>query len=619
MDESGARHLLAELERYADGLLVNFTGREWLVERVRAWQADPYAKPFLLIQGTAGIGKSAFAAHLWRTQRMVTAVHFCIAGRGGTTEPLTFVEVLSAQLAAALSGFAEVRRRVIDAYARQTVQIQAEVQTGEVHPGGRVTGVAVQFRLESIPPEQAFDLLIRRPLREVAAAGELPPVLLLVDALDEALTHHTPPAILHLLQKSGDLPLQVRWVLTSRPEPRVTQALADLPVEILDAADPRHQADVRQYLCARVGELEQTARAWGMGRDALVEHLGQRSEWNFLYLTSVWPDLAEGRIPSPEKLPVGLDGYYRYLLDTRVGAAAWGEWGADLMEVLLALQEPVDLATLACFLGWEPRLTYQRALRVAQVLSPALLQAGRYFRHHWSLAEFLRDRARAGPWWCDLTGRHRQIAESILSGWGGLEAGLPGLRRIKEANYGTRHLVAHLIEGGQYEQAASLLRLEWEESPHPVHVWYTVHERIGTLQDFERDLQRAWKTVSAINRSAAQQGQTCSRLEDEVRYALIQASLNSLADNIPPALVVALVEKNLWLPTQGLSWIKRMPNEHQQVEALIGILPYLPMELIDDALNVAQRINHPEKRARALIAAASFLYFEQKNKFWQRR
>ncbi len=102
MDESGARHLLTEFERHADGLLVNFTGREWLVERVRDWQADPNAKPFLLIQGTAGIGKSAFAAHLWRTRRMITAAHFCIAGRGGTTEPLTFVEVLSAQLAAAI-------------------------------------------------------------------------------------------------------------------------------------------------------------------------------------------------------------------------------------------------------------------------------------------------------------------------------------------------------------------------------------------------------------------------------------------------------------------------------------------------------------------------------------
>ncbi len=182
----------------------------------------------------------------------------------------------------------------------------------------------------------------------------------------------------------------MRWVLTSRPEPQVTQALADLPVEVLDAADPQHQADVRRYPARPPRRTGKTARVWGIGGDALAELLGQKSEWNFLYLTGIWPDLAEGRIPSPENLPVGLDGYYRYLLGTRVGSRDWQEWGADLLEVLLALQEPVDLETLSSFLGREPRLTHQRVGQVAQVLSTALLQEGRYFRHHWSLAGFLQ-------------------------------------------------------------------------------------------------------------------------------------------------------------------------------------------------------------------------------------
>ncbi len=363
--------------------------------------------------------------------------------------------------------------------------------------------------------EQAFGLVIRRPLWKVTEAGSLPPTLILVDALDEALTYHSTPNILHLLQKCNDLPPQVRWVLTSRPEPQVTQALADLPVEILDAADPQHQADVRQYLRARMGELEKTARIWGMDGETLTELLGQRSEWNFLYLTGIWPDLAEGRISSPENLPVGLDGYYRYLLGTRVGSRDWQEWGADLMEVLLALQEPVDLETLSSFLGWEPSPTHQRVGRVAQVLSPALLQEDRYFRHHWSLAGFLYDRKRADSWWRDLKAGHRRIAARILAAWGGLEAGLPGLREITEADYGTRHLVAHLIEGGEYEQAARLLRLEWKESGRLVHAWYAVHERIGTPQDFERDLRRAWQAASALNREAARQSQTYPRLGDE--------------------------------------------------------------------------------------------------------
>ncbi len=214
---------------------------------------------------------------------------------------------------------------------------------------------------------------------------------------------------------------------------------------------------MRRYPARPPRRTGKTARALGNRRGRPGRTLGQKSEWNFLYLTGIWPDLAEGRIPSPENLPVGLDGYYRYLLGTRVGSRDWQEWGADLLEVLLALQEPVDLETLSSFLGWEPRPTHQRVGQVAQVLSTALLQEGRYFRHHWSLAGFLRDPQQAGPWWCDLKAGHRRIAGRILAAWGGLEAGLPGLRNLERPDYGLRYVAIHLVEGEAWPQAYRLL------------------------------------------------------------------------------------------------------------------------------------------------------------------
>jgi len=198
------------------------------------------------------------------------------------------VETLSAQLADALPGFARARQRVLEAYSHPTVSIQSRVSTGEVHKGGQVIGVAVYpiLFLSGIPADQAFDLLIRRPLWEMADTKGLPPVLILVDALDEAFTdNQSRPNILDLLRQSGDLPPAVRWLLTGRPEPRIAEGLTGLPLEILDATVPQHQDDVRAYIRARLSELEATAARWRVDGEALIDLLGRRVEWNFLYLT----------------------------------------------------------------------------------------------------------------------------------------------------------------------------------------------------------------------------------------------------------------------------------------------------------------------------------------------
>jgi hypothetical protein len=607
MDKSHAQRTPQYFHQHAEGLLRNFTGREWLVERVCAWRDDPQARPFALIQGTAGIGKSAFAAHLWLEQKMVTAVHFCIGGSGGTTDPLTFVETLSAQLADALPGFARARQRVLEAYSRQPMSIQSQVSTGEVHEGGQVTGVAVYPILSGIPVEQAYDLLIRRPLWEIADTDGLHPALILVDALDEALTYRFRPNILGLLRQSGDLPPAVRWLLTSRPEPRITEALTGLPLEILDATVPQHQDDVRAYIRARLGELEATAARWRVDGEALIDLLGKRVEWNFLYLTSIWGDLAQGRFASPEDLPPSLDDYYRYLLDTRIGHEAWDEWGADLLEVLLALQEPVDLETLSAFLGWPPRPTLQRLNRIAQTLSPTFFQQGLYYRHHWSLVEFLRQPKQTQLWYCDLVQGHRRIAAALLRRWGGLEAGLPALRDLEAPDYGTCYLVSHLLQGGQYDEVARLLRLEWDWNGRPVHAWYTVHERIGTPQDFLRDLQRAWQAAAEANREAAEKGRWCPCLGDEIRYALLEASLHSLAGNIPPKLLAALVREGVWTPAQGLSYARQVPEDGQRAEALAGLAPHLPRELLAEALAAVREIRYAGDRSKTLVGLASHL------------
>jgi len=453
--------LLQNFRDYAQGRLEGFTGREWLVEKVRAWLGRPDAPPFLLILGEPGIGKSAFAAHLWLDHGLPHAVHFCIAELGGTIAPLSFVESLNQQLKDNLTGFAEAFRQVQEeryADARRPIHVEAHVQTGDVAPGGEVTGVRVIQQIRDLPPEEALDFALRRPLQRMAENGALPQTILLVDALDEARTHFSHPNILDLLARAHDFPPPVRFILLSRPEVDILDAFREVPVEVIHAESEENRRDVTAYLhraWEQAPDLRQKVQAWGAKWDAaaFAAHLGERSEWNFLYLRGVLPLIACGKVPDPAKLPAGLDGFHKYLLRTRIGEQEWRAWGADLLETMLAVQEPATLEHLTRLLGWEARPTHDRLLLISELLDPAALKQDRYWRYHWSLAEFVADRQRAGIWWCDLPAAHRRIAKIYRQEAAGDWRRLAAL----DGGYGLRHLAAHLAAAEAWDAFYALL------------------------------------------------------------------------------------------------------------------------------------------------------------------
>lgn len=358
MAESSDLHTRFAAERRA-----GFIGREWLVERVRTWRDDPQGPRFVLITGGAGIGKSAFAAHLWQDLHMVDAAHFCVGGWGSTVEPAQFVRNLAEQLAERLPGFAETLRSVLQEDSRRDYTIYNTVQTGNVAAGGQVTGVKINIEVRTTA-RSAFDRLLREPLKRMAGPGDLR-VTLLVDALDEALTYGADDNILTLLAGAGDFPGGVRFVLTSRSDPAVLEYLekAQAPLLTIDAHGAGNQDDIRAFLGNRWDEsesLRQTGSSWGWQRERFIAEMGRRGDWNFLYLGNVLPLLSAGLVEDPEHLPAGQAEYYRYLLASRVGKRKWEDWGADLAEVLLALQEPGSLEQIAAILGWQPRPTRQR-------------------------------------------------------------------------------------------------------------------------------------------------------------------------------------------------------------------------------------------------------------------
>lgn len=156
------------------------------------------------------------------------------------------------------------------------------------------------------------------------------------------------------------------------------------------------------------------------------------------------------------------------------------------------------------------------------------------------------------------------------------------------------YLAWHLEQAGWVEELHALLR---EETAEGRNAWYEARERLGQTAGFLADARRAWRLVCTI-------GLGC-------RYALVQASLNSLAGNIPPALLAALVGKGIWTPIQGLAYARAMPEPAQRAGA-IAILSTQLQEpdktiAVNEALSSTLRITKSLVQARALVAIAPHL------------
>jgi hypothetical protein len=206
---------------------------------------------------------------------------------------------------------------------------------------------------------------------------------------------------------------------------------------------------------------------------------------------------------------------------------------------------------------------------------------------------------------------HSRISDILIRCWGGLDAGLPALFDLPGTGgidgYGPRHLAEHLEAAGREEDLHRLLGLERRvgdekaRTARAENVWFAARERVGQTEGYMNDLARAARLVQI----EPSQSKTCIGLG--IRYALMSTSLISLARNIPPILIAALVQKGVWLASQGFACARALPSE-QRVCAFNHIVNHIDdcekETVVREALKVAQGIGDPWDRASALAALA---------------
>lgn len=594
----------ARIQKLSQGLI----GREWLRRTVDDFLTQD-AERTLIITGEAGLGKSAFAASLTKPE-LVHAHHFCVAREGGTLDPIAFVRSMSYQLSRNLPDF--------DAHLIEMArpQLIANVDVKEMQ-GGSVYGFYIDKLIVQTPSaDAAFQTLIRDPLHSwTQAHSKFKPVVLLVDALDEASRLDRRPNIIDLIDGAGDLPAPVHWLLTSRPDEPHLGTLSGRRKVVLDEST-ENMDDVRRYVASVVEEpiVAKALRDAGIDAAQYCEECAEMSHGNFLYLHHVLKALREaaekGEVQANHTLPEDLNGVYQEFIDRAVARKSQDEWRKVYRPVLGTLaiaQEALTLPQLSALSGVAEENTNDviGELRPLFDITP---RAGvdRYRIYHASFAEFLTDHDHNPTYWIAPATYHGKIADHYINkNTGGFD------RYEKWDRYGLRYTATHLALAAQADndsdtlrQAGRLLSLTTDALFQETHLL-----TLDDIAALRRDMERAVRAA-------------CGGVGSESLQLVIESALNYVAfcrERLKPEQIVALAmsgrlpaaEHRLGLYSVEPEWQQAMlltiawlgaarnPEEARKLRDRLAhaLLPFTPLHLLlhrlDAALGIAPLSAHP--------------------------
>ncbi|MDY7003748.1 MAG: NB-ARC domain-containing protein [Cyanobacteriota bacterium] len=163
-----------------------------------------------------------------------------------------------------------------------------------------------------------------------------------------------------------------------------------------------------------------------------------------------------------------------------------------------------------------------------------------------------------------------------------------------------QHLVWHLEKAGKIEEVHGLLA---EESKSGCNGWYETCEHLGKTGIFINDVTRGWELAEVDSN----EGKLSQVVSLQCRYALITASINSLAAELPVDLLVPLMHS----PEEALAYALEKPDLRDKVYYLAKLVDYLPENLknqaLSEALAAARKIRKERDRTPALIVLADKL------------
>lgn len=367
--------------RMAALLRKGFVGRTWLVEAIDGWRnAEDRASRLFWITGDPGVGKSAFAAHLTHFGRdKVIAAQFVEWDKPDHRNAQRVVRSLAFQLATRLPDY------------RKLLLTLPEIA-----------------ELERKDAAELFDYLLANPLGSVIHGGR-ERYLVIIDALDEAGEAGRNPLVEMLARNAPRLPDWIGIVTTSRPESTVKTPLQGLNPFVLDTRTEANRGDIRDYLRQELApQLRDRSDV-----DRLIGHILEKSEGIFLYVEHFCDDVQHNHLSldHPEQFPQGLGGiFFQWFHRQFPDLDKFRKDVRPALRAILAAREPLPVEMFQRLYNWqdEELRDFTRALGS---LFPVTTEASTEVikPYHKSLADWLADEAKAGPYFVSRMEGHRML------------------------------------------------------------------------------------------------------------------------------------------------------------------------------------------------------------------
>jgi hypothetical protein len=543
-----------------------FGGREAELARLDTLLDPQSSTRYLLVHGKAGMGKSHLLVH-WLDQlsdghrERLSIVFVPVSSRYETNSPGLVYSLLANQLALV---FGET----------------SGAGQGEAHLRSLVQGY---LRTNRAKPHDRL-------------------VLIVLDGIDELLPHRLDPGLF-----SHPAPDWLRVVVSARDRDQDTsywlrhlnwwnqRGVDCLEVQGLDLAGVA-QVLYSAPLPHRTEELARQLYRVSQGYPLLVRLLVNLLRGKPGAPSVTGDDLA--------KIRPGLEEVFEY-------------WHARLKRDSEAVADLVDRieAVLATALGRLPR----RDLNQLAEIDPP--REGRRLEQAWAALSYFVDSGPKGDVFghpefaAVLREKQGRIDPAIRAGWRErfmqwgreeLDALMADEDRIQSISpYLVRHYGAHLEEGlaGKPEEALKVLELLLGER------WCAACQRhdvdgLGNYALYLGEVERTLRLTQTAHERAAGRGQRLRYLGLEVRCLLIEASIRSLAANIWPEMLVALVEAGQWSFSQALAYAENKHLGEEQMASISALARNCPVEHFPDLLLAARSIRHVRWRSRTLANIA---------------
>ncbi len=427
-----------------------------------------------------------------RISSAIDATHFCVSTTSGTDaslDPWLFAQDLARQFSS------------LDPVYGQTL--------ADLLPGVNISmlagsvGTQIGPKIGTINLGDAASLfnVVCTPLKTLASQQPERSVVVLVDALDEAGLWPSVPSIVELVASGSgaDAPPNLRFLVTSRPDPDVVERFPERFRWDLVRDSPSDARDVFAYVRARIAERAPSADP------GLAEKIAEASGGNFLYVEQAldyWlPRLSELASVEELELPPGLDSIYALFLQREYGAengkGRWQNQARPLLATVGAAQERLGSPALRWILATDDdRL--QDSLRMCEQYLGGRRPDGPFGIYHQSFREFLFDGDRNQRFPVALGDAHARIARRYLDSYS-------RSWQLVHDDYGVRHVATHLAAAAvansqpiRHELASALRNVVLDPSFQQAH-----EDRLDDPAALVRDADLAVVTLAMDDAPAA--------------------------------------------------------------------------------------------------------------------